>query len=122
MPTQQPHERLAEAMNARRLSLHLNWKAVASRAGISYESLRAIRRGEYRPSELSAAGLDEALEWEPGSVDAILDGGDPTPADAPASGDDLERRLREAQELLARAQELLDQVGDRRQDRGGRAS
>lgn len=46
---------------------------------MSYTALRAIRRGEYRPTELTALALDEALQWEPGSVYAVLGGGEPVP-------------------------------------------
>lgn len=33
-------------MNARRLQLGMAWKEVATTAGISYETLRAVRKGE----------------------------------------------------------------------------
>lgn len=80
-----PFERLDEAMNRRRLELRMNWRQLAEAADISYTALRAIRRGEYRPTELTAQALDEALQWEPGSVLAILDGGDATPVKAHAN-------------------------------------
>lgn len=81
----EPFERLDEAMNRRRLTLRMNWRQVADAAEISYTALRAIRRGEYRPTELTAQALDHALQWAPGSVYAILDGGDPTPLEAQAA-------------------------------------
>jgi hypothetical protein len=79
----EPHERLNEAMNERRLELRMNWREVAQAAQISYEALRAIRRGGYRPTELTARGVDEALRWASGSVYAILAGGEPIPAEPP---------------------------------------
>lgn len=75
----EPFERLDEAMNRRRIQLRMNWREVADAAGISYTALRAIRKGEYKPTELTARGLDDALRWAPGSVYAILGGGEPTP-------------------------------------------
>lgn len=75
----EPFERLDEAMNRRRVQLRMNWREVSDAAGISYTALRAIRKGEYRPTELTARGLDDALQWTHGSVYAVLDGGDPTP-------------------------------------------
>ncbi|MER7500505.1 helix-turn-helix transcriptional regulator [Nonomuraea pusilla] len=63
-----PHERLNEAMNDRRLELRLTWKQVAATAGISVEALGAIRRGAYRPTDLTARGLDDALQWNHGTV------------------------------------------------------
>ncbi|MFH9011194.1 helix-turn-helix domain-containing protein [Streptomyces sp. NPDC017943] len=76
----EPSERLDQAMNARRLELRMNWRQVAEAAGISYTALRAIRRGDYRPTELTAQALDMALQWRPGSVHAVLAGGDAAPA------------------------------------------
>ncbi|MBD0837404.1 helix-turn-helix domain-containing protein [Streptomyces sp. TRM68416] len=78
----EPHERLDEAMNQRRLELRLNWRDVAKGAGISYEALRAIRRGDSKPTELTARALDEILRWMPGSVYAVLNGGMPTTVEA----------------------------------------
>lgn len=76
-----PHERLDRAMNQRRLELHMNWREVARGAGISYEALRAIRRGDSRPTELTARGIDAALQWAPGSVLKVLKDGAPTPVE-----------------------------------------
>lgn len=78
----EPHERLDEAMNQRRLELRLNWRDVAKGAGISYEALRAIRRGDSKPTELTARALDETLRWMPGSVYVVLNGGTPTTVEA----------------------------------------
>ncbi|MDX3170070.1 helix-turn-helix transcriptional regulator [Streptomyces scabiei] len=75
----EPHERLDEAMNQRRLELRLKWRDLAEAAGITYEALRAIRRGESRPTEFTARALDAVLRWAPGGVYAILDGGGPSP-------------------------------------------
>lgn len=69
----EPHERLSQAMNDRRLELRLQWKQLAAGAGISPESLGAIRRGDYRPSELTARGIEETLRWRHGSVYEVLD-------------------------------------------------
>lgn len=77
-----PFERLDQAMNERRLKLRMNWRQLADAAGISYTAIRAIRKGEYRPTELTAQDLDRALQWVPGSVYAILGGGDPAPVEA----------------------------------------
>ncbi|MCM8550026.1 hypothetical protein [Streptomyces sp. STCH 565 A] len=73
----EPHELLDEAMTERRLELRMNWRQLAEAADISYEALRAIRRGDYRPAELTARGLDEGLRWALGSVYAVLDGRKP---------------------------------------------
>lgn len=87
-----PFERLDEAMNRRRLELRMNWRELAEAADISYTALRAIRRGSYRPTELTAQALDLALQWAPGSVYAVLDGGEATPLGPQPSGQDAEGR------------------------------
>ncbi|MEU9349066.1 helix-turn-helix transcriptional regulator [Streptomyces sp. NPDC048278] len=84
----EPHERLDEAMNHRRLELRLKWRDLANAAGITYEALRSIRRGESRPTEITARALDDVLRWAPGSVYAILGGGEPTLLEALPAGED----------------------------------
>lgn len=73
-----PHERLAQELNKRRLELGLHWVDITSAARITDSALRAIRRGDYPPSELTARKLEDAVHWLPGSVNAILDSGEPT--------------------------------------------
>lgn len=76
----QAHERLSDAMRERGIRLGKRWVQIAKDAGITTSALGAIRRGEYRPSPHTAAALDDALGWKPGSVEAILDGGEPSSA------------------------------------------
>ena len=90
--TPEQRERLDRTMNARRLELEITWRDVATRAGLSYEALRALRSGPTGIRDLTAAKISRALDWEPGSVGAVLAGGEPVntevsehgiPADAP---------------------------------------
>lgn len=108
----EPHERLDRAMAARGLVLKKRWTQIAGAAGISTAALGAIRRGEYKPSPHTARGLDDALEWEQGSVEAILAGGEPTAAPEKPAGPDrptvppevvelLDQRLAEVTERIA---------------------
>lgn len=76
-----PSDRLAMAMEQRRLELDLAWKDVAASAKISVATLGAIRRGASRPSALTKRRLEGALQWKHGSIATILSGGEPTPAD-----------------------------------------
>ncbi|MGV2384200.1 MAG UNVERIFIED_CONTAM: helix-turn-helix transcriptional regulator [Thermobifida fusca] len=129
--TPTPHERLAQAVEARRGELGLSLREVAERAGITGETLRAVRRGSNEPSQLTKRGIERALRWAPGSVDAILAGGDPTPAGpyahigdvritttrAPAPPADEDPKMKRATELLAEAQALLEEI--RRERREG---
>jgi transcriptional regulator with XRE-family HTH domain len=75
----EPHERLDQAMNTRRLDLGKQWKDIAGEAGISTAALGAIRRGEYRPSQLNARRLEDALQWAHGSIETVYADGEPTP-------------------------------------------
>jgi transcriptional regulator with XRE-family HTH domain len=71
--------RLAMLMDERRRDLRLTWDQVAGRAGINRETLRQIRTGSGNIRPLSATGIEDALEWDRGSIDRILAGGDPAP-------------------------------------------
>ena len=94
----QARERLEQLMDARRLDLDMNWRDVAQRAGISYEAIRALRSGPGGIRSLTARKIDRALQWKPGSLERILDGGDPELIASP----DGERAL------VERAREILD--------------
>lgn len=74
---QAAHERLSNAVDERRLSLGKTWAEVATEAGITTETLRALRRGINEPNVLTKRGIERALGWKHGSVSAILDGGAP---------------------------------------------
>lgn len=78
--------RLEELMQAKRLELGMKtWRSLATEAGISYETLRALRAGEnYAPA--TAYAVETALQWAPGSIAQILEGGEPTPATQGHSG------------------------------------
>lgn len=66
-------------MEERRLELNLEWRDIAKHGGLAYETLRALRRTG-RASALSKRRIETGLLWAPGSIDAVLAGGDPTPA------------------------------------------
>ena len=85
------HQRLDELMRDRRFVLGMRtWRALSERAGISYETLRAVRAGG-NPGEATADGLERALRWQPGSIRAILAGGEPTTYVEAADRQALER-------------------------------
>lgn len=67
-------------MEQRRVELRMSWREVSTAAGMSYEGLRAIRKGDRRPNAVTKGRLEDALHWEPGSIDKLLTGGDPTEA------------------------------------------
>lgn len=117
---------LDEHMNRRRLDLGMKWRDVASDGGISYEALRSARVGDAAPADLTKRGIERALKWQPGSVDAILAGGEPTPLnEAPArevTVADLAAQLAEEKQarmdLERRFDELLAQREEEKRRRG----
>lgn len=118
----EPHERLEEAMKARRLDLRMNWRELAEAAHISYEALRSIRRGDYRPSDITARDLDDALQWERGGVLGLLDGtAEATPKKKPAaerepSVGELADRLTRMEATIARQQQEHEALLQRLRD------
>ena len=70
-------ERLARLMAERRTQLRMTWNAVADKAGLTKEGLRGIRQGQGIIQPASKEGIEDALRWERGSLDAILEGRDP---------------------------------------------
>lgn len=70
---------LEAALDARRQELDKAWRDIAIDAGISYETLRALRRGDNEPSTLTKRRLERALRWETGSLDEVLAGGEALP-------------------------------------------
>ena len=74
-------QKLASCVVERRLEIGLpTTKSLAERSDISARLLGDVengRRDSYSKATLWA--LDKALEWVPGSAQAVLDGGEPTP-------------------------------------------
>ncbi|HEY9373162.1 hypothetical protein [Streptomyces sp.] len=61
------------------MALRMQWDEVAKTADMSPAHLRRIRKNETSITPLMGAGLEAALQWRAGSVEAILLGGTPTP-------------------------------------------
>jgi len=76
----QARTRLTELMDKRRGTLRLQWSEVATEAGMSAAHLRRIRHNEVPLTSLMIGGLEKALHWAPGSIDRVLQGGDPIEA------------------------------------------
>jgi transcriptional regulator with XRE-family HTH domain len=89
-------EKLAGLVRERRKALGLTQPQVAERADVSVELVRRVEtnRTNVKRAE-KIEGLEHALEWEPGSIRAVLAGGMPTdvhrapeePAATPRTGD-----------------------------------
>ena len=72
-------DRLAARMEARALDLGLTWREVASRGGISYEIVRRLRTSSTSIRPLTLRKVDAGLDWEGGSAERVLNGGEPSP-------------------------------------------
>ncbi|WP_256094771.1 helix-turn-helix transcriptional regulator [Streptomyces sp. EN27] len=99
-------------MNARRLQLGMAWKEVARSAGISYETLRAVRKGETSGAPLTLRKLEQALRWAQGDINRVEQGGKPTPIPAAeaAAGDAPEQADPRAAAVLTILESLPPRV------------
>lgn len=77
--TPEARDALNQQMNARRQLLQMRWAEVARRADMTVQNLGRIRRGTISISWEAAQGIEDALQWERGSVEAVLNGGIATP-------------------------------------------
>ncbi len=73
-------ERLGRLVRQRRMALGINRDVASHRAGFSRETWRKIEGGE-KVSDYSLARAERVLGWPPGTIDGVLEGGDP-PMDA----------------------------------------
>lgn len=96
----EPAQRRDEAMNRRRLELGMTWRQVASAAGVSYETLRAVRKGDTTGGELTLSSIERALRWAPSAFAAIDSGGKPALAET-------EPTATPTRPLLSREEEIL---------------
>lgn len=115
-----PHERLDSAMEARRVELGLEWQEVAATAKVSPATLRSVRNGTTNPSALTKKRTEDALQWQRGSIDRILDGGAPTPLEDQQhterpTVDQLEARVAAMEDEIAELRALL--LRDREQQK-----
>lgn len=74
-------------MNDRRGELGMTWDEVAEIAGVTASTLFRNASNPNGPRTTTRKGIERALRWESGSVDAILAGGNPTnmPDNTPAA-------------------------------------
>ena len=102
MEMDEAHRRLDRVMDERRVELRMSWRDVAQAAGISEAALRTIRRGRHDPKDLTAAHIEDALQWPTGTLRSVLDGGNDQVRE--------EERLdaQEIREALQAATELTD--------------
>lgn len=91
---------LARFVQARRLELGLSVRAAADGAGINRATWATIEEGSSRLQKHRWARIERALSWTPGSIQAVIDGGQPTPLKVErGSRTDLEEELDRIQAL-----------------------
>jgi len=88
IPTE-ARRRLAAFMEERRTELRMRWQDVAAAGRISLKALHAARTGTSGIRPLTQRGIEDGLRWAPGSVQAILSGGEPRELGSPHHGDAL---------------------------------
>lgn len=92
MDEQGQRERLAHMIRVRRLERGLSASKAAQAAGIDRATWSNAETGTRRTLEHNYAGIERALGWMPGSIEAILSGGEPA-ADLSAA-EDVDEELR----------------------------
>ncbi len=98
--------RLAAAARKRRYALDLDIEDVARKSGLHRNTITKIEHG--RPVKPRSLGkLDRGLDWETGSAERILGGGDSV--DLPSGG---RRRMTRAEALDAIREALADQPAE----------
>ncbi len=80
MPTDpEARRRLGELMDQRRLELGLRWQDVAEAGGVSLKALHSARTGNASIRPLTQQAIENGLRWEHGSIQCVMDDGDPIP-------------------------------------------
>lgn len=68
---------LNQVMDRRRRELRRTWAEIARGAGMTVENLLRIRKGQISISWRAADGIEDAMQWERGSVEAAVTHGIP---------------------------------------------
>jgi hypothetical protein len=98
-------DKLRKLVIDRRRERQLSVSAAARAAQISRGTWIALESGTRETEDYNYAGIERALQWQPGSIDDILDGGDPTPIKSEQTPNTL--RV-EWEDKLAKVQAIAD--------------
>lgn len=107
---------LGEHVAERRKRLGLSQSRAAKLADVSRTTWITWERGTATPEDYNHIKIERALQWEPGSVEAILAGGEPTLSEAPDLDDQAKQILRAAFDELSKeygarhARKLINEV------------
>lgn len=98
-------ERLGRVAADTRRALRLTQKQLAAKLGVGRGTIQAIERGEeFVKVTQTMRGLERAFGWADGSIEAVLDGGEPTPLKDQQQDSAVEREVQDT--LLALAPDL----------------
>ena len=105
---------LAEAIEKRRRALGLTVTGLVTKAGVTAEGLRPLRRGDVRSyQERLTVPVCRALEWSPDSIDRILAGLEPIEVEVNPPDVDLLERIAQMDRDLVALRSLLVETIDR---------
>lgn len=123
MTSESPAQRLGRLVRERRKELKLTQADVQEAGGPSTATLRLIEGGKHTDFRSSTSGpLDKVLQWQPGSIDHVLAGGEPTPLTDLYVTERAERLLEKvASGEVSPSREDLRQVGGFLASHGRRA-
>lgn len=114
-------ERVARAVVRRREDLGLSQSDLAHDGGVSIDRVSAIERAtstSYRSATLRA--IERGLQWERGSIDVILAGGEPAEAQRRPTrsprGDDFDSVIARIRQNRERRERLVDLIRAARLD------
>lgn len=110
--------RVAEAVSARRAELDISQEELASSADRGLDTVWRLEKGAFTSRRTTLRGVARALGWTPGSLEAILNGGDPELAPAVATPPPREALERELGDELIEAADTLGALSVALRNRG----
>jgi hypothetical protein len=105
--TNDARAKLGRLIKARRLALGLSLSRAAKSAPIDRVTWTAAEDATRSTRRIHFAAIERVLHWSPGSIDAILDGRDPTELPEPPAAP---RRAAEAEPTLEQEIERLKRL------------
>lgn len=100
-------QRLAKRIANRRVQLGFSKREAIRRSGLSSTTWLKVENDAEPIADSTWSGVEIALQWEPGSVAAVLDGGDETPMPTPASTtEQIDELFRRIERLESRVRDL----------------
>lgn len=101
--------RVAEEIETRCGQQAMSLNAFYEAASISQKTMINMRAGIPLQRAAKRTGVERALGWAPGSIEAILDGGEPTEAEPVLSGDAVAVELARLGDLVERLARLIEE-------------